>query len=54
MSEEKQVTVREQKIKKNHIKGKLIFFEDERKGNLPLFFLFGKSVAKCRRTWHNI
>ena len=26
MSEEKQVTVREQKIKKNHIKGKLIFF----------------------------
>ncbi len=26
MSNEKQVTVREQKIKKNHIKGKLIFF----------------------------
>ncbi len=26
MSEEKQVTVREQKIRKNHIKGKLIFF----------------------------
>lgn len=26
MSEEKKITVREQKIKKNHIKGKLIFF----------------------------
>lgn len=26
MSEEKQITVREQKIKKNHIKGKLLFF----------------------------
>ena len=26
MSEEKQVTVRKQKIRKNHIKGKLIFY----------------------------